>query len=349
MTGCLVSKACSWLEKRPIDEELICPMVRRTSEWLKRLTSRQLPTISTLSRVSDRAWNSSEPAIDWKIKNQLKAHEAPAKIQAVFNEMLTKQYSTSTKFYTDGSLDEKGVGLGVHSEHTNISMRIPDCCTIFSAEALALMIAAENAPISGHTIIFSDSASCIQAIDHGKSRHPWIQAVECTSADKNITFCWVPSHSGITGNERADHLAGEGRTRECNDIPVPAKDFVQYAKAQLRQAWDAEWNNCNTFTRSIKSTTAAWKDRNDSSEQTAITRLRIGHTKLTHDFLLDRIDKPQCCGEDLTIRHLLVDCQRNQQSRDLHFANLTLGEILGPDHEEKLIEFMKEEKLLDSI
>ncbi|XP_058827538.1 uncharacterized protein LOC131687467 [Topomyia yanbarensis] len=349
MTGRLVSKACSWLEKRPVEEEMICPMVRRASEWLKRLTFFQIPIISSLKRVSDQAWDAVEPAIDWSIKNQLRAHEAPTKIQAIFRETQAKQYSTSVQFFTDGSLDKDSVGLGVYSDSIDISMRIPDCCTIFSAEALALLIATENAPTSGHTVIFSDSASCIQAIDHGKSRHPWIQAVEDASTKKKVTFCWVPSHSGIPGNERADFLAGQGRTNECTAIPVPAKDFVKSIHSKLRQAWEMEWKNCNTFTRSIKSTTLPWKDVTDTSEQTAITRLRIGHTKLTHSYIIEKEEKPQCCGEDLTVRHLLLDCQRYQQSRDQQFGNMTLGEILHPENEEKLIKFLKELSLLDRI
>lgn len=349
MSAQLVSKACSWLEKQPIEDEHICPMVKRASEWLDQLTGHKLPTLSALIRVNDRAWNSAEPSIDWYIKNKLRAHEAPSKAQAVFNEAQTNRYSSSTIFFTDGSLDKDGVGLGVHSEGIDISMRIPDCCSIFSAEALALLIASENAPVSSHTVIFSDSASCIQAIEHGKSRHPWIQAVEAATATKKITFCWVPSHSGITGNERADLLAGEGRTKECTDTPLPAKDFGKYTKLLLRQAWETEWKNCNTFTRCLKSTTMPWKDVTNTSEQTAITRLRIGHTKMTHNYIMNREDKPQCCGEELTVRHLLLDCRRNKQSRDQFFKNLTLGEILGQENEKNLIEFLNKEELTKCI
>ncbi|XP_058816568.1 uncharacterized protein LOC131679836 [Topomyia yanbarensis] len=233
MTGRLVNKACSWLEKRPVEEAMICPMVRRASECLEQLTTSQIATISSLKRVSDRAWDAVEPKIDWSLKNELRAHEAPSKIQAIFRETQTRQYSTSVQFFTDGFLDKDSVGLGVHGENIDISMRIPDCCTIFSAEALTVT---ENAPTSGHSVIFSDSASCIQAIDHGKTRHPWIQAVEDASTKKNVTFCWVPSHSGISENERADFLAAQGRTNECTDIPVPVKDFVKSVHSKLRQA-----------------------------------------------------------------------------------------------------------------
>ncbi|XP_058816432.1 uncharacterized protein LOC131679714 [Topomyia yanbarensis] len=157
MTGRLVGKAYSWLEKRPVEEDQVCPMTRSASKWLEQMTTRQIPTISTLNSISNRAWDAENPAIDWSIKNQTRAHEAPSKIQAIFSELRTNKYSKSAKFFTDGSLDRDSVGLGIHSENIEISMRIPNCCTIFSAEALALLVATENAPISKHAVVFSDS------------------------------------------------------------------------------------------------------------------------------------------------------------------------------------------------
>ena len=47
-----------------------------------------------------------------------------------------------------------------------------------------------------------------------------------------------------------------------------------------------------------------------SRGQTALARLRIGHTRLTHSYLMSGEYQPYCddCLMPLIIRHLLVDC-----------------------------------------
>ena len=41
-----------------------------------------------------------------------------------------------------------------------------------------------------------------------------------------------------------------------------------------------------------------------------LTRLRIGHTRLTHSYLHEREDQPLCisCNEPFTRKHFLIDC-----------------------------------------
>ena len=61
-------------------------------------------------------------------------------------------------------------------------------------------------------IMFTDSLSCLQALLYMKLEHPLngmvIQkCVFLNIANKDINFCWVPSHVGIKGNEKANSAA----------------------------------------------------------------------------------------------------------------------------------------------
>ena len=49
--------------------------------------------------------------------------------------------------------------------------RLPDCASIFSAESQAIMLALDFIEVSQHDkfAIFSDSISCLQAIDSAKA------------------------------------------------------------------------------------------------------------------------------------------------------------------------------------
>ena len=51
-------------------------------------------------------------------------------------------------------------------------------------------------------------------------------------------------------------------------------------------------------------------DRSLRLVEGVLTRLRIGHTRLTHSYLLEREDQPLCisCNEPFTVKHSLIDC-----------------------------------------
>ena len=60
-------------------------------------------------------------------------------------------------------------------------------------------------------IIFSDSLSVCKAMNHTTSKNPQIQKLlekfHELLANKEIVFCWIPSHIGIQGNEMVDKQA----------------------------------------------------------------------------------------------------------------------------------------------
>ena len=61
-------------------------------------------------------------------------------------------------------------------------------------------------------IILTDSLSCLQAFLYMKLEHPLIgmvirKCVFLNIANKDIMFCWVPSHVGIRSNEKANSAA----------------------------------------------------------------------------------------------------------------------------------------------
>ena len=56
-------------------------------------------------------------------------------------------------------------------------------------------------------IIFSDSLSVLQSINNSKIDNSVIQDIILrlhNMSHKQIIFCWLPSHVGIRGNEKAD-------------------------------------------------------------------------------------------------------------------------------------------------
>ena len=60
-----------------------------------------------------------------------------------------------------------------------------------------------------------------------------------------------------------------------------------------------------------------------------LNRLRIGHTRLTHSFLLSGDDLPECgtCQCPLTVKHILVECVDLKGVRNKHFVAFSIKDL----------------------
>ena len=56
-------------------------------------------------------------------------------------------------------------------------------------------------------------------------------------------------------------------------------------------------------------------------EEVVLTHLRIGHTRLTHSYLLEQEDQPLCisCNEPFTVKHFLINCIEFSRVRSQFF------------------------------
>ena len=119
--------------------------------------------------------------------------------------------------------------------------RLKDGCSIFTAEVEAINKALKYVKVSTRKsfVIFSDGMSVLQAIESQESKNPLVNRVlqtcqEILSNDKFITFCWIPSHRDIRGNEDADRAAKDALSKAqpthfelpCTDVFMKIQPFV---------------------------------------------------------------------------------------------------------------------------
>ena len=84
-----------------------------------------------------------------------------------------------------------------------------------------------------------------------------------------------------------------------------------------------------------------------------LSRLRIGHTRMTHRFLLTGDDAPIClaCDMPLTVEHLLVHCHQYGMARlRYQLAGKPIDVILGPEVDvNNLFGFLEDVGALNSL
>ena len=116
-------------------------------------------------------------------------------------------------------------------------------------------------------------------------------------------------------------------------MKIPVADLVPRVPTMLiSEKWQQFWNSCTgNKLQAIKPTVGGHQPKSSLSrrDEVVVNRLRIGHTRCTHSYLLTGEDKPECttCQCPLTVKHILVDCFNFNDTRNKHFAASSMEEL----------------------
>ena len=114
---------------------------------------------------------------------------------------------------------------------------------------------------------------------------------------------------GISGNERADSAAKAALQKDVSDCLISYTDAYQYVRDLWQSEWDTAVKNLLHATKPlIRVQPSAY--RSVHRYEVVLSRLKLGHSYLTHSYLLKGEPPPECvaCSCRLTISHILVDC-----------------------------------------
>ena len=80
-----------------------------------------------------------------------------------------------------------------------------------------------------------------------------------------------------------------------------------------------------------------------------LNRLRIGHTRLTHSYLLSGDDLPECgsCQCPLTVKHILMECVDFNDVRNKHFVASSIKDLFD-NVEAHIIDFNQRNSFLQT-
>ena len=265
---------------------------------------------------------------------------SPLEIKATYyNHLETSPHRNM--IYTDGSKMNTGVGYAmVHGEHAKSERLLPGS-SIFSAELYAIETALDHGLALGLPTITvaTDSKSSIQALKSTRSKHEIVKAIRCKSKqfDQGIKLCWTPSHVGIPGNELADKEAKKAISLETiSGKRLPNSDYKVLIKHAVRDKWREDWRNLSQNKYRVLTETpnplSGSSNKNRHWERT-LARLRLGHSHLTHSFLMNGDSEPplcEHCDSPVTVKHALVECELYTNERRICFNEVSpdLKELL---------------------
>ncbi|XP_076346441.1 uncharacterized protein LOC143244878 [Tachypleus tridentatus] len=292
-------------------------------------------------------WLITAPKCDLSFSHLKKADTSGWKYRLLFNEHLSNTHSFPID--TDGSKSGNSVGSAMVCCGSVVARRIPCTASVFTAELYAISLALDHIAAEQYSncTIYTDSLSSILALEslHVGS-HSVLADIQNRLAHFSLTatsiqFFWIPGHVGIRGNELANNAAKSICSGTITPVPIPYMVNGLVFKAWLRASWQSTWSEQrDNKLFQIKPYIGLWSSSfcKVRKEEIVLSRLRIGHSFLTHCFLLSGTDAPMCslCDTQITISHVLLSCHRYNSQRRQYFKHIfsqglsvTLDSVIG--------------------
>ncbi|XP_044596671.1 uncharacterized protein LOC123273332 [Cotesia glomerata] len=353
------------LEYRLKSKSLKPPRVRYSDELDK--LNIIVPSFLPRRQGISPPWKSPNAHIDLELAERQK-NTTPDQTYRSYFQAVMEKYTNYTCFYTDGSVKKERTSCAVVFSNTKLDFRLQNFNSIFTCEATAISQAlsiAIDKPDLGHIAIFTDSRSCLSAISNIINTNPIILNIQekihsLNDNNRLVKLIWIPSHRGIPGNEEADKVAKEAIDNLAINysIATTATEFKKHIKNSIRDQWKEEWEK---WARKNAPKLAEVRDSHYDPnpvdtfcrrDQVTLTRLRIGHTKLTHSYLMSKEPKNNCnfCNMELTVKHILFECQSLVPIRNKIQLPNTIKDCLNSTRGcYKTLKFLKEIKIINEI
>ncbi|GFR98373.1 RNA-directed DNA polymerase from transposon X-element [Elysia marginata] len=164
-----------------------------------------------------------------------------------------------------------------------------------------------------------------------------------------VVLVWISSHVGISGNEKVDELAKQALNQEIHDDKqVIWSDLKLKVNTNLEKLWQTDWDTEDeTKLHEIRPNLKErlnYDERLNSKQETVVSRLRISHSRFTHEYLLEGEQQPYCtaCECPLTVKHILVECADFLLSRQKYYKTTNMHTLFREVKASQIWDYLKE-------
>jgi kelch-like protein 2/3 len=171
---------------------------------------------------------------------------------------------------------------------------------------------------------------------------------------KHVIFTWIPSHIGIHGNTVVAREAKNALDDPVSNCSIPYTDIkpfiVKYILKRWQDSWDQQIHNKLHEMHSLVGKTPCSYGQN-RREQVVLTRCRIGHSRLTHSYLLNNEERSECipCNSNLSLKHVLIDCVDVADVQQTFYNVNSLSNLFTNVAGDTILQFLKEIDLYTKI
>jgi hypothetical protein len=138
---------------------------------------------------------------------------------------------------------------------------------------------------------------------------------------------------------------------------MPIRDYYETIEKDGMREWQKQWTEIeDNKLKQVKEEVEEWdtSHSSDRRREVKLARLRIGHTNITHSYLITKDDPPTCeqCYEPLTVKHIIVECPGYTNLRRRHLkGNATMLKALRNDENtiNGLFRYLEEIRMIDRI
>lgn len=310
-------------------------------------------------------WNMIKIPLDKRMLEASREGLQQAAMRNLFSSIRSTKYRIYKSIYTDGSKRENACSYSVVCEANVIRKRIYGNSSIYAAECAALKEAfqwiIDNEQLGAY-LICTDSLSAVSKLEKYKLKSKWQEDMlqlyrRIRENGSDVQIMWLPSHIGIAGNEKADYEAKRALDDPYVTVtPVDLNEIKTIVKNQFINRWQALWsttrdNKLREVKPSVRPFTSAFIG--NRKDDIVLARLRIGHTKITHQYLMEKEQPPRCqhCNAPLSVKHFMTDCPVLEEERDRADISTNLQDVLEDnlDKAKKVIEYLKKIDMYDKI
>ena len=293
------------------------------------------------------------PKPPWWIPN-LTSHIAASKEEATEQFSNLPRDPATQHLYSDGSKTEHGKGAGAIDPHRSrqLSLRLGDAsrATLFEAELAGIQLtlqlaAALPTTVTQVTIHLDNQRAILACMDrpttlpaqhHILIIHSTLHTLRSSHPQTRFHLNWIPSHTGITGNEAADKIAKAAANNTAIDAttppPFPTSAAIARKHARAHFTRPPEHQRHANHHRKMRGSTSSrhtvrllsGMKRGQCSIMVQLQSGNVGLRSYLARFA--HVDTPicECCATPETVEHYLTACKRHTLARSELICSIRL-------------------------